>query len=352
MALFSSAPDSLCILRLSAIGDVCNAIAAVQSIQRQWPETKLTWIAGKAEASLIAPLMPDVEVITYDKRAGWQGVKTVWNILKGRRFDALLHMQTALRASVLSIGIKARYRLGFDKTRVSDLQQWFTNVKVPSPESLHVLDGFMAFAETLGVKPETPRWSITLPDQDTAWASEMIGDTPTLIIAPAASKTFKNWTAEGYAAVIEHAASLGFRILLAGGPGKSELELGEKIQRLLSVKVDNLIGKTTLLQMVALEQQAKLVLAPDSGPAHLANAIGTPVIGLYAHHNPARTGPYRWRDYVVSVYEDAILAETGKTPADIAWRTRVKDENAMQRITPENVINTFDRLLKDKELQP
>ncbi|WP_083539423.1 glycosyltransferase family 9 protein [Enterovibrio coralii] len=290
MALFSSPPQSVCILRLSAIGDVCNAIAAAQAIKAQWPDTDITWIAGKAEAALLTPLLPDVTVIPFDKKAGVKGMQAVWKALDGKRFDALLHMQTAIRASLLSLGIKAKHKLGFDKVRVSDLQQYFTNVKVPSPQSLHVLDGFMAFTETLGLQPQTPTWTMPIREEDSQWAKAQLGDKPTLIVAPAASKAFKNWTAEGYAAVIEHAIHQGFNVILAGGPGQIEIDLGQAIENQISRPVKNLIGKTTLLQLLALEKEASLVLAPDSGPAHLANAVNTPVIGLYAHHNPARTG--------------------------------------------------------------
>ncbi|USH02596.1 glycosyltransferase family 9 protein [Grimontia kaedaensis] len=350
MALFSTAPQSLCILRLSAIGDVCNAVAAVQAIQTQWPKTKITWIAGKAEAALLTPLLPNVTVIAFDKKQGFKGMKAVWQSLKGQKFDALLHMQSAIRASLLSIGIKAKYRLGFDKVRASDLQSFFTNIKVTSPQSPHVLDGFMAFTETLGLQPQTPTWSLPIANEDLTWAKDQLSGKPTLVVAPAASKAFKNWTAEGYAAVIAHALSKGFEVILAGGPGKIEVELGQAIERQLSQPVKNLIGKTTLLQLLALERHASLVLAPDSGPAHLANAVGTPVIGLYAHHNPARTGPYNWRHYVVSAYAEAIKAETGKTVDEVSWRTRVKDEDAMQRITIESVIARFDEVTEKEEL--
>ncbi|OEE74580.1 glycosyl transferase [Enterovibrio norvegicus FF-162] len=350
MALFSTPPTSLCILRLSAIGDVCNAIAAVQAIQAQWPETHITWIAGKAEAALLTPLLPDVEVIAFDKKLGFKGMKTVWKALKGKRFDALLHMQSAIRASLLSVGIKACYTLGFDKVRASDLQSWFTNIKVPSPQSLHVLDGFMAFTETLGLAPQTPTWSLPISDNDAAWAQSQMSDKPTLIVAPAASKAFKNWTAEGYAGVIEHAIEKGFDVILAGGPGKIEIELGQAIEQKLTHPVKNLIGKTTLLQLLSLEKEAALVLAPDSGPAHLANAVNTPVIGLYAHHNPARTGPYNWRQYVVSAYDEAIKAETGQLASKVSWRTRVKDPDAMQRITIDHVIARFDEVVEKEGL--
>lgn len=350
MALFSSPPNTICILRLSAIGDVCNAIAAVQAIQSQWPTTHITWIAGKAEAALLTPLLPDITVIPFDKKQGFKGMKAVWKALNGQHFDALLHMQSAIRASLLSVGINAKYKLGFDKVRSSDLQHWFTNVKVPSPTSMHVLDGFMAFTQTLGLKPQTPNWTIAISEVDIDWAKAQLSEKPTLIVAPAASKAFKNWVAEGYAGIIEHAISKGFEVILAGGPGAIEVELGQDIERQLASPVTNLIGKTTLLQLLALEKQAALVLAPDSGPAHLANAVGTPVIGLYAHHNPERTGPYNWRDYVVSAYDQAIKLETGKTAQQVSWRTRVKDSSAMQHITLAQVIARFDEVVKKEGL--
>lgn len=79
----------------------------------------------------------------------------------------------------------------------------------------------------------------------------------------------------------------------------------------------------------------------------MANAMQTPVIGLYAHHNPRRVGPYHYLQYVVSVYEEAILAETGKTSQDLSWRTRAKDEQAMQLIKSETVIRMFDQIVTD-----
>ncbi len=351
MALFTSAPNALCILRLSAIGDVCNAIAAVQAIEKQWPTTKITWIAGKAEAALLTPLLPNVQVISFDKKQGVKGVLTIWKTLKSMRFDALLHMQTAIRASFLSLGIKAKYRLGFDKERVSDLQQFFTNIKVPSPSSAHVLDGFMAFTHTLGVSPVEPAWEITLSDQDTEWAKTTLGESPSVILAPAASKAYKNWTIEGYVGLVDHMHAQGFRVFLVGGPSPLEIDIGAQIEANANAPVENLIGKTSLLQLVALEKFTQLVVAPDSGPAHLANAVNTPVMGLYAHHNPARTGPYNWRNYVVSAYEKGIQQEHPDT-TNLPWRTRVKNPNAMQWITLEQVITRFDEIIDKEGLMP
>ena len=350
MALFSSAPDSICILRLSAIGDVCNTVAAVQTIQRQWPTTHITWITGKLEAQLIQDL-DGINVVVFDKKQGWQAYKTLWKSLKGQHFDALLHMQYAFRASVATLGIKAKYRLGFDSSRSQDFQTWFTNVSVPSPKKIHVLHGLLAFCSELGIKDVTPEWSLHYSESDGHWAtSKLSTQTRNLVIVPAASKAYKNWHAEGYAHVIRHAQALGWNILLAGSPAQIELDLAQEVEHALDKPVINLVGKSSLKEMLALLDHADIVIAPDTGPAHMANAMGTPVLGLYAHHNPARTGPYQYTQYVVSVYEEAIKDETGKTSQELNWRTRVKDKQAMNRIQSENVIAMFDKLVNDYSL--
>lgn len=350
MKLFTSAPKSLCILRLSAIGDVCNTVAAVQAIQRQWPITEIVWITGKLEAKLIEDLA-GIKVVVFDKKDGWQGYKKLWAELKPFQFDALLHMQYAFRASIATLGIKAKYKLGFDAIRSQDFQNLFTNIKVPSPSSMHVLDGLLAFGQVLGVEEMTPLWNINYSEQNATWATNQLDKNKrNLVIVPAASKTYKNWTTEGYAQIIDHANKLGWNVILAGSPAQVETDLAGRIERQIDTPVSNLVGKSSLKEMLALLDKADLVIAPDTGPTHMANAVNTPVIGLYAHHNPERTGPYQYRQYVVSAYEEAIQAETGKPSSELNWRARVKDKNAMQRIQPKQVIAMFDKVVAQLQL--
>ncbi|GAA3710124.1 glycosyltransferase family 9 protein [Oceanisphaera sediminis] len=348
MALLGSAPASLCLLRLSAIGDCCHAIALVQAIQRQWPQTRITWITGKVEANLLQ-LVPNVEIIVFDKGTGWRAYATLWKQLRERRFDVLLHMQAALRASLASLGIRARHRLGFERERAKDGQWLFTNHKVAATGE-HVVDGFMGFGQALGLTDLTPHWTLPVPAEAEQWASAYAERQPLLLICPAASKTYKNWTAEGYAALADHAHGKGMQVMLIGSPAQQERDLAAKICQLTDNIAENLVGKTNLPQLQALIKAARLVVAPDTGPTHMATLVNTPVLGLYAHHNPQRTGPYRCRDYVVSVYDEALLAETGKTAAQLPWRTRVKDANAMQRITTAMVEAQFDRITHDLNL--
>lgn len=348
MALLDSAPASLCLLRLSAIGDCCHAIALVQAIQRQWPQTRITWITGKVEAKLLQ-LVPNVEIIVFDKGAGWRAYIALWKQLRGRRFDVLLHMQAALRASLASLGIRARHRLGFERERAKDGQWLFTNLKVPATGE-HVVEGFMGFGQALGLTDLTPNWNLPIPAAAENWATTYAERQPLLLICPAASKAYKNWTAEGYAALADHAHGKGMQVMLIGSPARQERELADKICHLTDNIAENLVGKTELPQLLALIKAARLVVAPDTGPTHMATLVNTPVLGLYAHHNPLRTGPYHCRDYVVSAYDEALLAETGKTAAQLPWRTRVKDPDAMLRISTDKVTAQFDRLCRDFNL--
>lgn len=347
MPLFKSAPTSLCVLRLSAIGDVCHAISVVQAIQKHWPSTKITWICGKIEAQLIGDL-PNIEVVIFDKKQGFKGMKAVWKKLSHTRFDALLHMQAALRASALSFGIKAKHKVGFSKNRTKEGQWFFTNRHLPNSECFHVLDNFAEFARFIGVPFEAPSWNIPVSDEDRHFAKKTLNAKPTLVISPAASKDSRNWLTERYAQFSDYAVEQGLQVVFCGSPAPREVNLVDDIIKQTKHDVINLVGKTSLKQLTAVLAEAKVVLAPDSGPAHLATTQGTPVIGLYAHSDPRRTGPYNSLDLVANAYDEHVQQQTGKPLADLKWGTRAKGDDLMQSITLEHVCNLLDKALDKK----
>lgn len=335
--------NSLCLLRLSAIGDVCHAVAMVQAIQRQYPQLKITWVIGKLEYQLLKHL-PGIEFVIFDKSQGWRSYFNLHKALRGRRFDVLLHMQVALRATLASLAISAKIRVGFDRARAKEGQWLVTNHRVEPLAQPHVLDGFMGFAKAIGVSDITPSWNIPVPQADTEFAQRQIADgEKVLVICAAASKAERNWLPERYAAVAQHAVNKGYRVILCGGPTALEKTLAEDIANACSAKLDNLVGKTSLTQLLALLKRANLVLAPDTGPAHMAVTQGTPVIGLYAHSNPGRTGPYLSQQYVVSAYQEAIASQQS---GEVKWGTRAKGEHLMALISVEAVIEKFDQVIQ------
>src|SRR3989338_7274427 len=322
---------SICILRLSAIGDVCNCVAAVQAIQQKHPQAQIVWIVGKIEKVLLDGL-PGVELIVFDKSLGWKAYLKLRQDLKSRTFDVLLHMQVAFRANLAALFIRAQRKIGFDWDRAKELHALFMRERIPPQNEPHVLDGFFAFAEKLGVAPdalEKVSWRIPVSPQDQAFADQQIPPgSQTLVISPAASKAERNWLPERYAVVADYAAEKGFKIVLCGGPGKMDRELGDQIKSLSRTEIQDLIVKTSLKQMLALLGNATIVLAPDTGPAHMANSQGTPVIGLYAHSNPKRTGPYRFQHFVVEAYHQKLLKQYGKNAQLLPWGARVKGAEA------------------------
>ncbi len=343
----------ICILRLSAIGDVCHAVAAVQAIQRTHPDAEITWIIGKIEHRLLEGL-PGVRFVIFDKTLGRAAYKQLKQDLNGETFDVLLHMQVAMRANLAASQINAARKIGYDWSRSKELHSLFINERIKSQTQAHVLESFFAFAEKLGV-PETAKhqlsWNIPVSPEDQAFAdSYIVANQKTLIISAAASKAERNWTVEGYAAIADYAAQKGFNVLLCGGPAKQEQALGNAIEAASETTMLNLIGKTSLKQMLALLKAASLVIAPDTGPAHMAVTQGTPVLGLYAHSNPKRTGPYLYQDYVAEVYHSNILKQFHKSAAKLPWGTRAKGKTLMSQITIEQVIEQFDHVCQDFSL--
>ncbi len=346
--LLGRVPESICILRLSALGDVCNAVPAVRALQRQWPDCRITWVVGKTEQRLLEGL-DGVELLSYDKKTGLRGILALRRQLKDRRFDLLLHMQAALRSSLVSLAIRAQVRLGFDNERAKDNQRWFTDRQIAANPRKHVLDGFMDFVRACGAEADQLEWRMPIPDQDRAAARALVGAGAYLVISPCSSqriRNFRNWSVAGYAQVIDHAwRQYGVRTVLSGGNTELEHQYARQLGDLCQHPPLNLIAKTSLKQLLALIEGARLVMGPDSGPMHMATATGTPALGLYASSNPDRTGPYLSREWVVNAYPQQVQKNFGSDVAAISWGKRVRTPEVMDAIQVNEVIAMLDRLL-------
>lgn len=335
---FKTAPRSVCILRLSAIGDTCHVLAVIRTLQRAWPQTRFTWVIGRVEAKLLGHI-PDIEFIPVDKGSKLKSYRALRAAMRGRQFDVLMHMQLALRASLLSTVIPAKIKLGFDRRRARELQWLFTTNRIRPATNQHVMDSLFGFAEKFGVYEKLLRWDIPIPAAAHEYARRLIPDgVQTLVISPCSSHALRNWRAEYYAQVADYAsASLGLQVVLCGGRSELERQMGEQIQALMQQACVNAIGKDTLLEFLATLSRATVLLSPDSGPAHMATTVGTPVIGLYAATNPARSGPYLSRQWCVDKYDAAARRLLGKPASEIPWTTKIEKPGVMDLITPEEV---------------
>ncbi len=339
-------PESLCLLRLSAIGDVTHVLPVVATLQQAWPDTRITWIVGRIEHQLVRQL-PGIEFIVFDKSAGFDAYRALRRQLRGRRFDLLLAMQVALRANLLSRLIPADIRLGFDDARSRDGHRWFVDEQIHGPQRVHVLDGFFQFLEALGIEERRMDWLLKASPEDRTWAAEQIGGHPAVTINPSSSarrNNYRNWPAERQARVIDWLHDQEIRVILSGGPDAAEQAFAEEIVHHCRQRPVNLVGQTSLGQLLALLEQSRALVAPDTGPAHMGSVAGIPVIGLYASSNPLRTGPYNSLQHCVNAYPEALQRYNGKTLEQARWGERVRDPRAMELIQLEQVIEKLSAL--------
>lgn len=346
MMFSDSPPENVCVVRLSHIGDTCHALAVVRALQDTWPETQLTWIIGKTEAGLMGDV-PGVEFIIFDKSKGREAYREVGTRLRDRSFDVALCLHASMRANGIYRRIRTPIRLGYDFKRARDFQWLFTNQRIEAARNQHVLDAMMSFARQIGVPDRDLRWDIPLSDSQREFARRHLDDEePSLVISPCSTqraRNFRNWNAANYAAAANHARKkFGCRIILTGGPSELEQEYGQTISRLCDGDTVNLIGKTSLKELLALLDAADALIAPDSGPAHMATTVGTPVIGLYATSNPDRSGPYLSRALTVNAYPEATKRFLGKSPDQLRWGQRVREAGAMDLIRLRDVNDKID----------
>ena len=345
------APEKVCLLRLSAIGDTCHVVPLLRTLQSAWPRTRFTWVIGKLEAKLMS-LIPDVELITVDKAAGLSAYGRLRTEMKRRgAFDLLLHLQLSIRASATAACIRAPIKVGFDRARARELQWLFTNRRIAPRAKEHVQDSLMGFADALGVSRQPPRWDIPLPPAAEAYAAELIPTAtndakPTLVISACSSHRARNWLPARYAAVAEHAVRQhGMRVILCGGPAAIEREMAAEIAKHCSVPLIDQVGKDTLPQLLALLARATALVTPDSGPAHMATMVGTPVVGLYAATNPERSGPYLSRRWCVNAYDEAARIYLGKPADALPWTRKIELPGVMELVSVDAVTGKLDELL-------
>ncbi len=348
----------ICILRLSAIGDCINAISTVRMLQKKYPDAQITWVAGPASVSLLKPFLPEIIFVPYEKK-GLKSIFALKKLLKHEVFDYLLMMQYAFSASLASLAIKAHLKIGFDNARSRDLQTLFCSSKIKNFGGRHMVDAFADFARAVFLKDDNkslglgteiqefetikPYWNIKIPLEFDKKARELLNvdDRKICFINPCTSKKSKDWDLDCCCDVINYLSTKGFRSVLLGGNSSREQNC-EKYIIEKCPQIFSLVGKTTLSECMACVSLGDLMISADTATVHMANALGIPVIGLYATHDPKRVGPYLDLNYSVSVYDDLIKEEYHVLPENLPWRTRVHTPEAMKRISSDMIKSKID----------
>ena len=332
--------------RMSALGDCVLATAAVNAIIEKYPQCEMTWITTPVIADMLSG-MPKVKFLIIEKP---RSILDYWNIyrkLRGYKFDILLCAQASLRANFIYPLIRAVRKIGFDDRRARDGHNFFVTEQI-SPGNDHLAEGFMRFAELLGAQSKHYKWYIDSNHNLTGG-----GEYPVFLLNVSASKKERNWHPVNYAELIYLLDSnYKCKIVLIGA--NSELDRSQELEILALLsrrKVSNLIslvGLTTLNELISSLQSAAVLISPDSGPVHIANALGVPVVGLYAVARPELSGPYQALQFTVNKYPQAVSTFLGKDVTEADWHERVHSEQAMSLIQVNEVFNCVELALHQR----
>lgn len=341
-------PRDICIVMLSAIGDAVHVLPVAIALKRAWPHSRITWVIQPVPHTLVVGHPAIDDFIVFERRRGLrtlEGFQSVADQLRDRRFDLLLGLQVYLKAGLITGLARSRVKLGFDRRRARDLQWLFTNERIPAHAPQHVQDQYFEFLQYLGVDPEPVTWDLTLSDHERRAQADFFAelDGPICAVVVGTSKPEKNWAPERYAKLLERIeADFGLVPVLVGGPSEAERRIADRVLASTGAHVVSALGPD-LRRLVYIVEGSALLVTPDTGPLHIARALGTPVVSLFGHTNPKRSGPYRaFEDLIVDGYAEHSGEEYAITP-------RYRD--GMGRVTVDGVVEKV-AIAMEKYAQP
>jgi heptosyltransferase I len=343
-------PSSIAVLRMSALGDVVMTLPLLRTLQKAYPRAQLHWIVSRPFHTIVEGVS-GVNLIVIDKPRGPLSYWRLWRQLRAYSFDWLLVPQASFRANMVLAVTRAKRKIGFGALHSRDLQRFFVNETVPA-EPEHLIDSFLRFATYVGATEHVLDWDLPLRPEEHAWAKTQVAGAKgiKLAVVLAASKAERNWPVERYRETLNRvAARWPVTVVLIGGPGEDERRLAAALREGLAPPVLDLVGRTSLRQLAALLGQVDALLAPDTGPLHIAQAMGKPVVGLYAVAPSAKTGPYLEPQWTVDVFAEAAATILGRS--SMGWRQRVHDERALRLITVEAVADKIEKLFEHRGFQ-
>ena len=297
------------IVMMSAVGDAVHVLPVINALKRHRPSSHITWVLQPGPAMLVRGHPAVDDIVLFDRTKGLRGFLDVRRALATRSFDVVINLQVYFKAGVITSFTRAPVKLGFDRARARDFNWLFTNRKIPAyPGGQHVQDQYFEFLTALGVPYEPVTWNLGPWPHERAWQGEFFSgiDKPVAAMVVATSKPQKDWLPERWAEVVDQLTEdFGLQPVLVGGRSPRELHAEAVIMERARHRPISALG-SGLRNLVGILDGSALVLAPDTGPLHMAVALERPVISLIGYTNPKRTGPYRrYHDLVVDAYGDA-----------------------------------------------
>jgi heptosyltransferase-1 len=317
---------NILIVKLSAIGDVIHTLPALDALRRLYPDADITWVVEEAAADLLMG-HPALNRVIVSRRKSWlkemrrgriaaplREMHAFLKELRQRPYDLAIDFHGLLKSAVLMLLSGGKRRLGYDS--LQEGSGLFYNEKIPEEQGKHAVDRYLDFVRYLagdrgggrGTPQAAPAFAIAIGAEECRQVSALLAahaETLTVTgrsgdgkeeqkgrfvaVNPVAFWETKLWEDGKFAELCDRIRrELGIGVVLTGGEEGSL----ERIRTQMETRAVNLGGQTTLRELACLYRLAALVISTDTGPMHLAAAVGTPVVALFGPTDPSRTGPY------------------------------------------------------------
>ena len=285
----SAHPETICIVKLGAIGDVVNSLPFACRLRAGFPNARILWVIAPLAHALVGEhdAIDEFVVVDVKKLADWRRLVAK---LRSSSIDLAIDLQRILKSGLITRVSGARRRLGFDRARCKEASWLFTNERIPPRAHPGVtVEQYLEFADYLDLPETEPEWR--LPHD--RWE----GPAPRFCLNIGASKSANLWPAERWRELLARLASERGPIALSGGP--ADRALAGELMRGAPPGVLDTVGRLSLRETAGLIAASETFIGGDTGPLHIAVALGTPVVALFGAADPTRTGPYRQPDAVV-----------------------------------------------------
>ena len=296
---------NILVIKPSALGDIVLALPALSALRRSFPQARISWLVRPEFAPLLEDHPHLTQTILFDRRLlgkAWyqpramRGLVALVRQLRHSRFDAVVDLQGLFRTACLAWLTGCPRRFGMANAREG--ASLFYTHKVPqTPECIHLVDYYLKVVKEMGASDLRVEFVLGSGAASGAavkrlLAQQGVGPDGYVVLVPASSDPDKCWPAERFATIADMISTeMGLAVVACGTAAEGRAI--EEVQRFARTAVVNLAGRTSVPELVAVLRGARLVVSNDTGPGHMAAALGVPLVMLFSWSNPARIAPYR-----------------------------------------------------------
>lgn len=348
---------NILIVKLSAVGDVVHTLPSLSALREAYPAAHITWVVEEGAADLLRD-HPDCDRVLVSFRKRWVNtlvrggnrrrtigeIRSFLSVLRDRRYDLAIDFHGLFKSAVIMGWSRADRKLGYRS--MQELSRLFYNETIPEDMEKHAVLRYLDFLGHLGVEPREPRFSMALGEPEQGRVAGLLGQhgigdgDPFIALSPVAFWETKLWDNDRFARLGDRITSeLNLPVVFTGASGG---DLIERIRGAMNADSITLEGQTSLRELACLYRRAALVVTTDSGPMHIAAAVGTPTVALFGPTDPARTGPFGPGHAV-------IRSDISCSPC---FLKRCAGRDCMTDIAVDEVFEAVQHQLSLKEIQP